>query len=212
MARYVDPTALVGSRFGRLVVIRFNHTDSKNSHWLCLCDCGNTKVVCRSGLIQGQSKSCGCFRDALRIKHGQVKSPEYISWGSMIQRCTNPKSANFSDYGGRGIKVCKRWMIAKNFLDDMGKKPSRKHSLERKDNSKGYNRRNCVWAVRKVQNRNTRRTILLTACGKTQCLKDWSKELKLSSQCIMHRIRNMGLSHQQALNPVKLFKGRPRSK
>ena len=85
-----------------------------------------------------------------------IKTPEYRAWRSMKQRCYNPENKFFYRYGGRGIKVCKRWHKSENFLADMGKKPAPNLSLERINNNKGYSPANCKWATQKEQiaNRN----------------------------------------------------------
>lgn len=84
------------------------------------------------------------------------KHPLYRTWANMLSRCTNPNTPNFNDYGGRGISVCQRWFHFKNFVEDMGAKPSRNHSIDRIDNDLGYSPANCKWATRKEQNLNKR--------------------------------------------------------
>jgi hypothetical protein len=80
----------------------------------------------------------------------------YWVWGAMMSRCRNPKSPQFRDYGGRGIKVCDRWKSSANFIADMGKRPTPKHTLERKDNNIGYGPDNCSWVGRSKQAKNKR--------------------------------------------------------
>ena len=81
--------------------------------------------------------------------------PEYNVWRTMKARCNNPNNRKYHRYGGRGIKVCSRWEESfENFISDMGERPSPKHSIDRKDNDKGYNPENCEWAVNKIQARN----------------------------------------------------------
>ena len=82
--------------------------------------------------------------------------PLYYTWANMLSRCTNPNTPNFSDYGGRGVTVCERWHHFKNFAIDMGKRPSKQHSLDRIDNDKGYSPENCKWSTRQEQNSNKR--------------------------------------------------------
>lgn len=91
------------------------------------------------------------------------KSPEYIAWSGMRQRCLNPRSPNYKYYGARGITIDPRWSKFENFLADMGPKPSLLHTLERLHNNGVYNKFNCIWATRQVQSRNNRRTKLTKA-------------------------------------------------
>jgi len=89
--------------------------------------------------------------------HGHARegraSRTYQTWKGMIQRCRNPKAANYSRFGGRGIRVCRRWRVFANFLADMGERPIAM-TLDRKDGSKGYYRQNCRWATRIEQTAN----------------------------------------------------------
>ena len=202
--RYVDKQALLKHVFGRWTVISFSHVDTKNSYWLCRCSCGNKKIVIRCSLIQGTSKSCGCLSIETTRRHGMYKSPEYKSWSSMIQRCTNVKHRSYKNYGGRGIKVCRRWHKFENFLADIGRRPSPRHSLERKKNHLGYFPSNCTWATKDIQSRNKRTNAMITAFGKTQCRKDWARELGISAPCIRHRMLKLGMSAEQALTSAYL--------
>jgi hypothetical protein len=83
--------------------------------------------------------------------------PLYQTWRSMLSRCENPNSADYENYAARGISVCERWHDFPSFVQDMGEKPSAKHTLERRDNDGNYEPLNCVWATRSDQNRNRRK-------------------------------------------------------
>lgn len=87
-------------------------------------------------------------------RHNRSRTPEYKAWTGMKQRCNNPKEERYEHYGGRGIKVCSRWNDFKAFYDDMGERPSTKHSLDRIDNDGDYEPSNCRWATLKQQASN----------------------------------------------------------
>lgn len=180
--------------FGRLTTIgpKFLLSRGKKgrryAYQVCQCDCGNIKVIQATSLASGLTKSCGCLCSELaakrNTKHGESKktgeTPEYRCWWSIKARCANPNSTDYHRYGGRGIRVCDRWLGPagfQNFLADMGRKPSPKHSIDRIDVDGNYCPENCRWATPKEQARNTTRTRLITHNGKTQCLRDWADEL-----------------------------------
>src|SRR5262245_32332545 len=93
-----------------------------------------------------------------QINGKRVSTPEYRSWQMMKNRCLNPRATDYAYYGGRGIRIAARWMKFEEFLIDMGRKPTPKHTLERRNNSKHYEKRNCCWALRQIQAQNKRNT------------------------------------------------------
>jgi hypothetical protein len=88
------------------------------------------------------------------INGRRVATPEYRSWQMMRNRCNNPRAKDYSYYGGRGIKLCERWGAFENFLEDLGRRPTASHTLERVDSNKDYTPSNCCWATREAQARN----------------------------------------------------------
>lgn len=119
------------------------------------------------------------------------KMPAYEAWRGMRQRCQNPKRLGYENYGGRGISVCSRWDSFSNFLEDMGARPSKLHTIERIDNSKGYEPRNCRWATMKEQHLNTRRTHMVEYAGKMVPLMRLieSMGIAINYNTIIYRLR-----------------------
>lgn len=122
-------------------------------------------------------------------KHGGYSTPEYTAWAHMVQRCTNPASPSYANYGGRGITLEPRWLDFREFLKDLGPRPSALHSIERKDNEKGYSPDNCRWATQAEQQRNKRNNRRITWNGRTQVLEDWIKELGFRKSTLTMRLR-----------------------
>lgn len=125
-------------------------------------------------------------------------TPEYAAWKRMRQRCTNPANKRYSDWGGRGIKVCDRWQSFENFLTDMGPRPPGT-SLDRwPDNDGNYEPGNCRWATPAEQVKNRRNTIVVTLDGLPACLKDWCTSLNVNYQTAYMRIQR-GMTPLEAL-------------
>lgn len=103
--------------------------------------------------------------------------PEYSIWVMMKQRCYNVACKSYKNYGGRGIDVCPEWRESyKAFIADMGPRPDKQYTLERKDNSKGYYKDNCVWATRREQSLNKRDNRIITIDGISKTMQEWAEE------------------------------------
>ena len=137
------------------------------------------------------------------FRHGETtettKSPEYVVWSSMRDRCNNPRNQRFARYGGRGISVCERWNDFANFLEDMGRRPTLNHTIERMNNDGSYEPGNCRWATRAEQNENQSTTRKVTAYGRTQSVSAWAREIGVSRESLRDRL-NRGMSPEEAVS------------
>jgi hypothetical protein len=208
--------SLAGLRFSRLTVLSYAGKDQRlNPFWNCICDCGKTIITSGHSMKQQRTKSCGCWKiensarmaKKHRTTHGCTSvdnhTPEYWSWGTMIQRCTNPNSHKYASYGGRGITVCEEWRKFENFWRDMGPRPSKQHSINRIDNDGPYCKSNCEWATLKTQCRNRRSNRIIECDGVKRTLTEWSEITGLKRETIAARLRR-GCEPKQALTePIK---------
>ena len=200
-------TVKAGDRFGRIVILATGKLpDSYKYKAVYKCDCGSIKVT-QMGTIQiGTTKSCGCKSVDRSTKHGLWKSPLYRVWAHMMVRCYEPSGEKFHDYGGRGIKVCKRWHSVLNFHADMVESYVDGLQLDRIDNNKGYGPENCKWSSRAEQMRNRRSNILVTIDGETLVLKDWAARFGVNYHAVYHRVKVMGWEPLRALSTPPLRK------
>lgn len=175
---------LTGCVFGQLTVIEYagmSNRERKRPLWKCRCACGGFKTATVTLLRAGQCNQCDtCLRRRLSItshRHGYYKRPEYRSWAQAIQRCNNPRASHYSDYGGRGIRICDRWKNSFiDFIADMGPMPVGCDSLDRYPDQNGdYAPGNCRWANQYQQMSNMRKNVIYEYDGKRLCLSEWAR-------------------------------------
>lgn len=198
---------MIGRTFGYLTVLRpGNGPVAKRAYWYCVCECGGAKTIMGKYLRSGEVKSCGCLNrqpiDGKRVTHGLTvggaRPPRaYTSWSGMKERCLNADHHKYPIYGGRGIKVCDRWMSFELFYADMGDPPS-KHTIDRKDNDGDYEPGNCRWATKLEQGANTRQNRWIEYDGKRLTLSQWARHLEIPISSLHHRLKR-GLPLEQAL-------------
>ena len=197
---------LTGQRFTRLLAIKLaGRTKGGDAKWGCICDCGKIRNVISSNLVNGTTKSCGCYsRDmSKRTIHGLARTNKYKRWNSMKGRCYNKNNKDYKYYGARGIGVCTRWRNSfENFYADMGERPEGR-SLDRIDNDGDYSPENCRWATQTEQNNNRRDTVMCTLNGKTQSLHSWAKELGIKHITLYKRFKKGWSAHKTLTTPVK---------
>jgi hypothetical protein len=156
---------LIGKSFDRLTVLRQAKNIGKYVAWECVCLCGRFVIVKSIHLSTGTTRSCGCMQKEKaaklcceKTKHGRSKTTEHKTWSGMIARCGQSKSyVGEHRYTSRGIKVCSQWLGDngfQTFLDDMGKRPEDKTSIDRINNDLGYFKENCRWANHEQQQNN----------------------------------------------------------
>lgn len=183
---------LIGQRFTRLTVVSRAPNKSEkdtNARWNCVCDCGNTCIAYGQDLRREKFKSCGCLQAENRLKHGMHRTRTYRMWLGMRQRCENPKASKYENYGGRGIRVCDRWLDFTAFYADMGEAPEH-HSLDRIDGNGNYEPGNCRWATVAQQNRNKRTNVAVTIGGSTKVMQDWCIHYGIKRKTVDRRIRD----------------------
>lgn len=199
---------IIGKKFGKFTVLeKVDTLDS--SQYLCVCDCGNTRICQRSSLISGKHKSCGCSIDYTKsklYKHGLSHSRIYGIYISMKDRCKNVRSKYYKNYGGRGIKVCDEWnndfLNFYNWAIENGYKEDL--TIDRIDVNGKYEPSNCRWITNKEQQNNRTDTVSIEFNGQIKNLTQWAKELGIKRETLETRLHQRKWSVEKAFTtPVR---------
>lgn len=187
----------VGDVFGNWTIVEIlPKTVNCNRHFICKCVCGEIKEIDAYNVLSGKSTSCGCVRDLetkkRMTKHGQKRTRLYNIWCGMKERCNNPNSQAYKDYGSRDITICDewnndfmnfyQWSIENGYEENL--------SIDRIDVNGNYEPSNCRWATTDEQCNNRRNNIKITYNGKTQTLFQWCEEYGLEYRMILARYHN----------------------
>jgi hypothetical protein len=184
-----------GSRYGRLVVCGGPIRDGRKPiKYPCRCDCGGETTSTGAFLRFGVAASCGCKRietlRKLKTTHGESKTRLHVVWCGMKARCSNKNHSSYKYYGGKGIKVgsyfgsfsrFKMWAERNGYREGL--------TIERIDSEKDYTPKNCTFADRTTQNRNSGSAHNVKCNGKSMCLEAWSEITGVKSATIRGRLK-----------------------
>lgn len=201
MKKAIDMT---GKKFNRLTVIKRVYREGcKKVLWLCKCDCGELDIVEGYALRNDKVKSCGCLREeavkAKSITHGLAHTPIYNVWCSMKARCMNSNNEHYSDYGGRGIKVCDEWRhdftsfynwaIENGFNEGL--------TLDRKNVNGNYEPSNCRWVDMQTQQNNRRDNRKIKFEDEEYSISEFARKLSLPYDYVYARLARDYKSERQ---------------
>lgn len=217
---------LIGQRFNRLIVLE-NIGKAKNgqSMWLCQCDCGNITKVMYGNLIKESVKSCGCLRkeslNKRATKHNKSSTRLYTTFCKMKARCYNENNPAYKNYGGRGIKICDKWLDKENGFMNFynwaiengynNSKTKKEQSLDRIDVNGNYEPKNCRWATAKTQANNKRTNCIVNYFGEKYTLKQLSEFINVKATTLEWRLKHNWKENELNL-PVDLANKYKRNK
>lgn len=192
---------LSGNRYGRLVVLNRDLNAQKwKTYFICLCDCGKTKSIRCDHLRTGKIQSCGCFMSECTSKRNSThnesgKTAEYIAWRAMIQRLNSSSYHAKNRYAEKGVTICERWRNSfECFLEDMGRKPTKNHSLDRFPNMNGdYEPANCRWATSEEQQNNRGNNVFYEYNGNRLTISQWAKKFGVNTSTLHEHLKSKSI-------------------
>lgn len=191
---------LLNQKIGNWTIKSVGQYKGYHLYFLCECICGIIKWVRYQHLKSGSST--GCSKE-VNVTHGMSYKAEYRSWRGMKNRCYKKNVSEYENYGGRGIAVCDRWLESfENFYEDMGNKPTSKHTLDRIDNNGNYCPENCRWANYTEQANNNRHNRIVTIDGKSKLVADWAREMKVNFAMIHSRLKRGWNEYDAVMVPI----------
>lgn len=214
----------IGRKKNFLTVVGITRLPNNHRAFICECDCGNITTIEPTMWERGIVKSCGCFRESMLLEHTEELDRIRRIYSGMIQRCYNPKSTSYMNYGGRGISICEEWLndredfiewaLSHGYANDL--------SIDRINVNGNYEPSNCRWATDEVQLENRRprnqwrkpkkrKLKTVTIDGETKSLSDWYRFYNTSDSAVRYRMKTMGMTLEEALKTPKMTDGRPKN-
>lgn len=196
---YQKVKVTLGKKYNRLTPVAVEGKDKYGKTlYRCICECGKETILVGSLFTSGHVKSCGCLRG-----YGLSYSITYKSWVSAKARCLYKNHPYYIDYGGRGIKMCDRWLNSFSaFLEDMGERPSRYHTLDRIDTNGDYEPNNCRWATIKEQCNNRRNNHFIDYRGEKLTVADFARKYDFNINRLYYEL-NKGFDIEYILQKYK---------
>lgn len=214
MKRIENIDYYINKKYNRLTIKSVSgEVKGRCSTWLnCQCECGNMKVIRFDYLVNGRTKSCGCYRKDNMIKQNKNKITHNLTgvrlfniWRGMKRRCYDEKVTEYKHYGGRGIKVCDEWLNSlesfANWSYDNGYNGTL--TIDRIDNNGNYEPNNCRWVNQYTQQNNRTNNIQVEYQGRTQNISQWSKELNIKYGKLYTRIVKKNMTIENILKEFK---------
>jgi hypothetical protein len=199
---------LTGMTFGDLTVIRQVEFNSKNAKWECVCSCGKTIVTLGQRLRIGRSRSCGCKRYVhiaeKLVTHGQRYTRLYGIWNGMKNRCNNPKTENYKNYGGKGVRVCQEWSEDFTIFRDwaLGHGYNEDKSIDRINSNGHYEPSNCRWITMKQQQNNKSSNRYVVVKGERMTISECADKYGFTYNTMVKRVK-AGLTGDELIKPYR---------